>query len=505
MLHLPASTLAIFDSDAGAFSRYLQYDDPARTKLKRVGVVLKAPQKREIANYALSCSYEVSTGITTGLLYGTNVPCFDEKISDASSSLGVVEEAIRQSRESIHPPRMDVKPTQLILTAAQRSDHGRYAPLVTSLESAAIAWSHPLLLPCIVLTEHMRRTKLFCNVGEVMQETWAIEGELGVTYVGRQIERNDAQQLISEALEGKKSSPFTASRREQKQTKSWQVAFNTQNKLSRSGIIGREQAEKLTVRINTQSLRILFTARSPQWNSQCSHSMRSLMDELASPLGGQLDTASHDALKELLEYNISTAESVGSHVASMKERMALQLDVLYSMVAQMDNRLTARLAASSGRDSTSMKILAFITALYLPATTVAQLFSMSMFAWPHKGDGSGTSGGGSQVSVVSNWFWLYWAVTIPLTIVTLGGWGIWWMLEMRRFKKSYAEALGEAEDPTSAPVGATKSLEDEGQPLVTVNSIRGQESISREVRARVTRRKLDVEEAATAGSEKLSS
>jgi hypothetical protein len=44
---------------------------------------------------------------------------------------------------------------------------------------------------------------------------------------------------------------------------------------------------------------------------------------------------------------------------------------LYSFVAQTDNRLSARLAAVAGRDSTSMKILAFITTIFLPGSYVA--------------------------------------------------------------------------------------------------------------------------------------
>jgi hypothetical protein len=29
--------------------------------------------------------------------------------------------------------------------------------------------------------------------------------------------------------------------------------------------------------------------------------------------------------------------------------------------------------------------------------------------------------------------WIYWAVTVPLTIVTIAGWAMWWKFEMSRF------------------------------------------------------------------------
>lgn len=44
---------------------------------------------------------------------------------------------------------------------------------------------------------------------------------------------------------------------------------------------------------------------------------------------------------------------------------------LYTAIAQDDGQTGARLAASSARDSTSMKIIALITAAYLPGTFVA--------------------------------------------------------------------------------------------------------------------------------------
>lgn len=50
-------------------------------------------------------------------------------------------------------------------------------------------------------------------------------------------------------------------------------------------------------------------------------------------------------------------------------------------MAQEDNFLAARLAVSATRDSSAMKALALITAVFLPATYVATLFSMTMFNW----------------------------------------------------------------------------------------------------------------------------
>lgn len=57
---------------------------------------------------------------------------------------------------------------------------------------------------------------------------------------------------------------------------------------------------------------------------------------------------------------------------------------------------------------------------------------MGMFSWTAiGGDGSG-GGNGSSVSPD---LWIYWAVAVPLTIVTLVGWAVWWKFEEYRYDR----------------------------------------------------------------------
>lgn len=77
--------------------------------------------------------------------------------------------------------------------------------------------------------------------------------------------------------------------------------------------------------------------------------------------------------------------------ASAKERIVLQLNVLYNLVTQMDNAFNTQLAATAGRDSTSMKILAFISAIVLPGSFVAGVFSMNMLDSQYTPGGNGSS------------------------------------------------------------------------------------------------------------------
>lgn len=54
---------------------------------------------------------------------------------------------------------------------------------------------------------------------------------------------------------------------------------------------------------------------------------------------------------------------------------------------------------------------------------------MGMFDWSTGSHGS-----------VKESFWVYWAVAIPLTIVTLTCWGLWWNFELNQRKPDVQQA-----------------------------------------------------------------
>lgn len=53
--------------------------------------------------------------------------------------------------------------------------------------------------------------------------------------------------------------------------------------------------------------------------------------------------------------------------------------------------------------------------IFLPGTFVSSCFSMSMFDWQEP-EGS---------SVLSSLFWVYWVVTVPLTLAAFSAWRFW--------------------------------------------------------------------------------
>ena len=83
-----------------------------------------------------------------------------------------------------------------------------------------------------------------------------------------------------------------------------------------------------------------------------------------------------------------------------------------------------------------MKTLAAVTVAFLPGTFVAAFFAMPLFDWDAVGDGT----------VVSERFWVYWAVTVPLTVVTLVVWVFWTKRQARMHRVSEKRAREELRD-----------------------------------------------------------
>lgn len=101
---------------------------------------------------------------------------------------------------------------------------------------------------------------------------------------------------------------------------------------------------------------------------------------------------------------------------------------IQNKIGQQQNDLSIKIASSTKKDSIAVMAFTFITALFLPGTSIATLFSMGMFYWQDDASGLGRS-------TVSAQFWLYWAVTVPLTLAVMTGWFCWYKYADRKLKK----------------------------------------------------------------------
>ena len=103
---------------------------------------------------------------------------------------------------------------------------------------------------------------------------------------------------------------------------------------------------------------------------------------------------------------------------------------LFNLITRQETRLSISvaqdsrtLASATKDDSTAMKTLAAVTVIFLPGTFVAALFSMPLFRWDIHKVGH---------SAISKQFWIYWVVTLPLTLVTMGLWLAWMRLQIQK-------------------------------------------------------------------------
>ncbi|KAL5043617.1 hypothetical protein BDW71DRAFT_117924 [Aspergillus fruticulosus] len=106
-----------------------------------------------------------------------------------------------------------------------------------------------------------------------------------------------------------------------------------------------------------------------------------------------------------------------------------QLQIIYNLIAQRDNKdnlkmaqISTRIANTTKNDSYAMRTLALMSVIFLPATFIASFFSMGMFDWQAP-EGS---------RVVTPHLWIYWAITVPLTLIVTA---IWLMLFKRHLRR----------------------------------------------------------------------
>lgn len=109
--------------------------------------MLKLPQMIQLGNCGLILSHSFESGITSAFLHGWNV------LSDSNFEVKVaVEPFITNIRKLLH--------------------------------SHLVLWNHPLLLPVIILKEHLTRAHLFKSI-VLLEETTRLQAALGVTKSGR--------------------------------------------------------------------------------------------------------------------------------------------------------------------------------------------------------------------------------------------------------------------------------------------------------------------------------
>jgi Mg2+ and Co2+ transporter CorA len=86
----------------------------------------------------------------------------------------------------------------------------------------------------------------------------------------------------------------------------------------------------------------------------------------------------------------------------------------FNLVAQRDSQTTVRMNKKSRQDNNVGRSIAVVGLIYLPGTFVSGLFGMNFFDFSNES--------GHQSWKVSDKLWMYWAITLPLTLATIITW-----------------------------------------------------------------------------------
>lgn len=111
-----------------------------------------------------------------------------------------------------------------------------------------------------------------------------------------------------------------------------------------------------------------------------------------------------------LKYQKTILQSTQVRLLSLDKRMANVLQLSFHLVTQRDSRLQQS-------EALSMKTIAVVTLLFMPLGTVAAIFGTQLI---------GMGDDRAHHIVVSRDFWVLWLVAVPVTVVVIGIWRVWY-------------------------------------------------------------------------------
>ncbi|KAH8432730.1 uncharacterized protein LDX57_010358 [Aspergillus melleus] len=117
--------------------------------------------------------------------------------------------------------------------------------------------------------------------------------------------------------------------------------------------------------------------------------------------------------------------SLAKQVHSLKTRSRSLTERLHNEINLAFNIVSQRYGRDAQSDSAMMKTVGVVSLVYLPGTFVSGLFGTNFFDF--------APGDDSDWKTAST-FWMYWAVTIPLTLATVVIWALWhWRVLLKEY------------------------------------------------------------------------
>ncbi|KAK4223716.1 hypothetical protein QBC38DRAFT_512226 [Podospora fimiseda] len=210
-----------------------------------------------------------------------------------------------------------------------------------------------------------------------------------------------------------------------------QEVLEEESKYIKDSMVDLDQINRDLVECHSQVL-----WKRPQAYQEIIKSMYKAMEnfwETASPIpayGGPRGTTYkiHRSMLARLDFYQAKLKGIENYAHTTLERLSIQRAALYNIIAQKESKLSLkmageqrRLAHAAKRDSTSMKTLSLLGAIFLPATYLA------------------SSTEEDKNRVVSPDLWIYFVITIPITIMIVVIWRIWDRKRDKKYEKEDAD------------------------------------------------------------------
>ncbi|KAI4594582.1 hypothetical protein KJ359_007670 [Pestalotiopsis sp. 9143b] len=335
------------------------------------------------------------------------------------------------------------------------------------LDASRDRWAHPLVLPTVLLQVQLLRTEeaVVANNGEVLE----LEGRVDDLTGSPRRAAAEAARRMSSKSENQPLSPLKRlstfrekvgrnheERREPesppfaKELDDDYVPPQTIHLMKEAHDVLKGAIQLLdTLRWMERAVKLLIQA-----GDELDVRMSDMRQQNANKPGSAVQDDDDDnelsyhwhEIRQYLDCTWRLCTSLETDRRMSELRCRAQIDIIYSKMAQEDNNLNARMAVASTRDSSSMKALAVITAIFLPGEFISSLFGISMFDWEwgtasDSALGDDAPGDDYPHPVIMPLFWVYWAFTLPLTIFIVVLWRAWWVNQDRFFRRHLSMEL----------------------------------------------------------------
>ncbi|PMD29435.1 hypothetical protein L207DRAFT_538850 [Hyaloscypha variabilis F] len=179
-----------------------------------------------------------------------------------------------------------------------------------------------------------------------------------------------------------------------------------------------------------------------EWASRAVQKLKSCCKDINNTGTNQvaseaLMTAGQIILKRLedmevrLEGDRIHAQTTQALTQAHRQSLEIQNATINNKLNLLISSQSRDIARESKRDSSAMKAIALLTMLFLPGTFVAAFFAMPLFNW----EASASS------DVLLSRFWIYWAVTVPATVIVLVLWRMWFKFDHWRMTRGESSSF----------------------------------------------------------------